>query len=74
MDKTDGLIMIDGNTAGALGAIFGGVTFASWYPITPSTSLIDALNGYLPRLRPPRTARPTMPSCRPRTSWRPSAW
>jgi 2-oxoglutarate ferredoxin oxidoreductase subunit alpha len=52
MDKTDGLIMIDGNTAGALGAIFGGVTFASWYPITPSTSLIDALNGYLPRLRP----------------------
>lgn len=52
MDKTAGLIMIDGNTAGALGAIFGGVTFASWYPITPSTSLIDALNGYLPRLRP----------------------
>jgi 2-oxoglutarate ferredoxin oxidoreductase subunit alpha len=52
MDKTSGLLMIDGNTAGALGAIFGGVTFASWYPITPSTSLIDALNGYLPSLRP----------------------
>jgi 2-oxoglutarate ferredoxin oxidoreductase subunit alpha len=51
MDKTSGMIMIDGNSAGALGAVFGGVTFASWYPITPSTSLIDALNEYLPRLR-----------------------
>ena len=50
-DKTGGLLMIDGNSAGALGAVFGGVTFASWYPITPSTSLIDALNGYLPRMR-----------------------
>jgi 2-oxoglutarate ferredoxin oxidoreductase subunit alpha len=52
MDATSNLIMIDGNTAGALGAIFGGVTFAAWYPITPSTSLVDALNAYLPRLRP----------------------
>src|SRR5438067_6603272 len=43
--------MIDGNSAGALGAGFEGVTFAYWYPITPSTSLIDALNGYLPTLR-----------------------
>src|SRR3954471_8003204 len=51
MNRTEGLVMIDGNSAGALGAVFGGVTFASWYPITPSTSLIDALNGYLPRLR-----------------------
>jgi 2-oxoglutarate/2-oxoacid ferredoxin oxidoreductase subunit alpha len=52
MDANRGLVMIDGNTAGALGAIFGGVTFAAWYPITPSTSLVDALNDYLPRLRP----------------------
>lgn len=51
MNKTDGLIMMDGNSAGALGAVFGGVTVASWYPITPSTSLIDALNGYLPKYR-----------------------
>jgi 2-oxoglutarate ferredoxin oxidoreductase subunit alpha len=51
MEKTDGLIMIDGNTAGALGAIYGGVSFAAWYPITPATSLADALNEYLPRLR-----------------------
>lgn len=52
MDGTKGLIMIDGNTAGALGAIYGGVTFTAWYPITPSTSLVDGLNSYLPRLRP----------------------
>src|SRR4029077_12315438 len=52
MDANKGLVMIDGNTAGALGAIFGGVTFAAWYPITPSTSLVDALNAYLPSLRP----------------------
>jgi 2-oxoglutarate ferredoxin oxidoreductase subunit alpha len=51
MHATDNLIMIDGNTAGALGAIYGGVTFVAWYPITPATSLADALNYYLPQLR-----------------------
>ncbi|MFL5733228.1 MAG: 2-oxoacid:acceptor oxidoreductase subunit alpha [Chloroflexia bacterium] len=51
IDRTGGLIMMDGNSAGALGAVFGGVSFASWYPITPSTSLIDALNDYLPKFR-----------------------
>lgn len=60
MDKTDGLIMIDGNTAAALGAIYGGVTFAAWYPITPATSLADALNHYLPDLRvDPETKTPS---------------
>lgn len=51
MNKTDGLLLIDGNTAGALGAIFGGVSVVSWYPITPATSLADALGEYLPKLR-----------------------
>ncbi len=51
MKGTDGLIMIDGNTAAALGAIYGGVSFAAWYPITPATSLADALEYYLPQLR-----------------------
>jgi 2-oxoglutarate/2-oxoacid ferredoxin oxidoreductase subunit alpha len=51
MDETDGLIMITGNEAAALGAVYGGVTVAAWYPITPSTSVIDALNTYLPQLR-----------------------
>jgi 2-oxoglutarate ferredoxin oxidoreductase subunit alpha len=51
MDATAGMIMMTGNEAAALGAVFGGVTFAAWYPITPSTSLIDALNSYLEQLR-----------------------
>ncbi len=51
MHKTDGLIMADGNTAAALGSIFGGVQFAAWYPITPATSVAESLNEYLPQLR-----------------------
>jgi len=60
LNLTDGLIMIDGNTAAGLGAIYGGVTFAAWYPITPATGVADALNEYLPRLRiDPVTKAPT---------------
>lgn len=59
MHATDGLILIDGNTAGALGAVFGGVTVVAWYPITPSTSLVDELNDYLPRLRLDADGHPT---------------
>jgi 2-oxoglutarate ferredoxin oxidoreductase subunit alpha len=60
MAQTAGKIMLDGNTAAALGAIFGGVTVAAWYPITPSTSVIDGLNEYLPQLRKdPETGQPT---------------
>ncbi len=51
MAVTEETIVITGNEAAALGSIFGGVSFAAWYPITPSTSLIDTLNEYLPRLR-----------------------
>jgi 2-oxoglutarate ferredoxin oxidoreductase subunit alpha len=51
MNKTEGLIMADGNTAGALGSIYGGVQFIGWYPITPATSLAESLNDYLPVLR-----------------------
>ncbi|NOT03395.1 MAG: 2-oxoacid:acceptor oxidoreductase subunit alpha, partial [Anaerolineales bacterium] len=51
MNKTDGLIMADGNTAAALGSIFGGVQFVGWYPITPASSLAEGLNDYLPQLR-----------------------
>jgi 2-oxoglutarate ferredoxin oxidoreductase subunit alpha len=47
----DGYIMADGNTAGALGSIFGGVQFAAWYPITPASTLPEALNEYLPQFR-----------------------
>ncbi|KAA0887958.1 2-oxoacid:acceptor oxidoreductase subunit alpha [Oryzomonas rubra] len=51
MSKTDGTFLIDGNSAAALGAIFGGVQFVAWYPITPSTSIVDNLSEYLPKLR-----------------------
>jgi 2-oxoglutarate ferredoxin oxidoreductase subunit alpha len=51
MGKTDDFIMTDGNTAAALGSIYGGVQFASWYPITPASSLAEALVEYLPQLR-----------------------
>ncbi|NLG70796.1 MAG: 2-oxoacid:acceptor oxidoreductase subunit alpha [Chloroflexi bacterium] len=51
MNLTEGYIMADGNTAAALGAIYGGVTFASWYPITPASSLAESLVEYLPKLR-----------------------
>ena len=47
----EGKIMVDGNTAAALGAIFNGVQFVSWYPITPSSSVAEAINSYAPKLR-----------------------
>jgi 2-oxoglutarate ferredoxin oxidoreductase subunit alpha len=59
-NQTEGMIILDGNTAGALGAIYGGVSFSAWYPITPASSLADALISYLPRLRKdPETGRQT---------------
>ena len=44
-------IFMNGNTATALGAIYGGATVAAWYPITPSTSVVDAFAKYAKRLR-----------------------
>ncbi len=41
--QTDGTLLITGNEAAALGSIFGGVNLVSWYPITPSTSLVDSV-------------------------------
>ena len=45
MDQTADQILIDGNAASALGCIYAGATFAAWYPITPSSSLMDAFRG-----------------------------
>lgn len=60
MDKTAGQIMIDGNTASALGAVYGGVSFIGWYPITPATGVADGLGEFLPKLRTdPETGKPT---------------
>ena len=51
LDKTAGYIMIDGNTAAALGCVYAGATVGSWYPITPSTSLFDAFTDFCKRFR-----------------------
>jgi 2-oxoglutarate ferredoxin oxidoreductase subunit alpha len=51
LDKTSRHIMIDGNTTAALGALFAGVTVAAWYPITPSTSVMDAFKRFAERYR-----------------------
>ena len=59
-NKTADKVLIEGNQAGALGALFGGVTFLSWYPITPSSSLAESLQGYLERYRrDPKTGEAT---------------
>ena len=51
MDETKGHILIDGNTAAALGCVYAGATVAGWYPLTPSTSLVDAFSGFCSKLR-----------------------
>ena len=45
-NKTDGYIMIDGNATAALGCLYAGATVGAWYPITPSTSLMDSFTSY----------------------------
>jgi 2-oxoglutarate ferredoxin oxidoreductase subunit alpha len=47
MNKTTGKIIIDGNSAAALGCMFAGVTVVTWYPITPSSSLVETLIEYM---------------------------
>ncbi|MEO8213980.1 MAG: 2-oxoacid:acceptor oxidoreductase subunit alpha [Myxococcales bacterium] len=51
MHATDDRILIDGNTALALGCVYAGVTVAAWYPITPSTSVMDAFSGFCKQFR-----------------------
>ncbi len=51
MDRTAGKIIIDGNAAAGMGAVFAGVTVVAWYPITPSTSLVEATIDLLKKFR-----------------------
>src|SRR5690606_15921007 len=51
MDKTKDAILIDGNTAAALGAIYAGATVGAWYPITPATSLMEAFRNFCKKYR-----------------------
>jgi len=51
MDKTKDSILIDGNTAAALGCVYAGATVAAWYPITPATSLMEAFKSFCQKFR-----------------------
>ena len=51
MDKTKDHIMIDGNTAAGLGCVYAGATVGAWYPITPSTSLMDSYKSFCKQYR-----------------------
>ena len=60
MDKTAGQILIEGNAAAAIGCMMAGVTVVAWYPITPSSSLPEALIDYLKKYRrDPETGKTT---------------
>ena len=60
MDKTAGMILIEGNAAAAIGCMMAGVTFVGWYPITPSSSLCESLIDYLKKYRKdPETGKNT---------------
>ncbi|MBS1704661.1 MAG: 2-oxoacid:acceptor oxidoreductase subunit alpha [Armatimonadetes bacterium] len=51
MDETKDSILIDGNTAAALGCVYAGATVGAWYPITPSTSMMEGFKGFCQRFR-----------------------
>jgi len=51
MNKTQGKIIIEGNAAAGLGAMFGGCTVVTWYPITPSSSLVEQMIDYMKKYR-----------------------
>src|SRR5687767_7067839 len=51
MDRTRGMILVEGNAAAALGCMMAGVTVVAWYPITPSSSLPESLTGYMKKYR-----------------------
>src|SRR5437667_8176102 len=51
MNETAGKILVEGNTAAAIGCMMAGVTVVAWYPITPSSSLCESLIGYMKKYR-----------------------
>jgi 2-oxoglutarate ferredoxin oxidoreductase subunit alpha len=58
LDRTGDSILIDGNTACALGAVYAGATVGAWYPITPATALMEAFKGFCEQYRvDPETKR-----------------
>jgi 2-oxoglutarate ferredoxin oxidoreductase subunit alpha len=74
MNKTTGKIIIDGNSAAALGCMFAGVTVVAWYPITPSSSLAESLIDYMREHRIGPDGKPHLRSFRRKMNWRRLAW
>lgn len=60
MNATAGKILIEGNEASALGSLFGGVTVVAWYPITPSTSVVDNILNHLELRKDPVSGKSTV--------------
>ncbi len=60
LNLNEGKIMITGNEAAAIGALFGGLTMVAWYPITPSTSLVDSVLAYKHLRKDPETGKDTV--------------
>ncbi|EQD55723.1 pyruvate flavodoxin/ferredoxin oxidoreductase domain-containing protein [mine drainage metagenome] len=74
-DAVGGRIFIDGNSAAALGCVYGGASVCAWYPITPSSSLAEASRSTARSCASiPTRAGTATPSCRPRTRSPRSAW
>lgn len=59
LNENQGKILIDGNSAAALGLLYGGCTFVSWYPITPSSSLVESFSRYAEQYRKDAEGRNT---------------
>ena len=57
MDANGGKVLIDGNTATGLGAVYAGATVAAWYPITPATSVMEAFMGFCNRFRKDKSGK-----------------
>ena len=74
MNQTRGKIIIDGNAAAALGAMFAGVTVVTWYPITPSSFRREQLIDYLKKYRFTPMAKRLSPSYKRKTNWPLWAW
>ena len=72
-DMVGNRIFIDGNSAAALGCVYGGATVCAWYPITPSSSLRPSTSTAASCASTPRPASTASRSCRPRTRSPPSA-
>jgi 2-oxoglutarate ferredoxin oxidoreductase subunit alpha len=59
MNKTQGMILIEGNQAAAIGCMMAGCTVVAWYPITPSSSLCESLIGYMKKYRVDKDGKAT---------------